>query len=405
MAGLLKPAPLRVCTALAADWVWQQLHNITLVKHTRCFCRLTEALAGTTALATAWQERDAKGLSNTLSCRFENGALTGMKSWVAGMAAANGILVVAEAGGGPALALVEPGGKGIAIDKRRQSDGSILAELHLSGAPAELLAKGPAVAKALEAAVSDTTALTAAELIGVSAKALEITLDYIKTRVQFDKPIGSFQVIQHRAVDMHVMQEVAEAGVRDALGLMDATEAPRLRARQASRAKARACTTARKITREAIQLHGGIGTTDEHDAGMFLKRARVAAVTLGYLPDPLAAWIFVTLLAFLAILKTPAPLEGAHHRVGNMLLAMAYAGALLPMLGKLRDLDDGLSYCLAAIFCTWGSDTGAYFVGKAIGKRKLFELVSPKKTLEGALGGVPQRCLITSICRNDEQSE
>ena len=123
-------------------------------------------------------------------------------------------------------------------------------------------------------------------------------------------------------------------------------------------------------------------------AAGYVGTAVIAAVTLGYLPDPLAAWIFATLLAFLAILKTPAPLEGAHHRVGNMLLAMAYAGALLPMLGKLRDLDDGLSYCLAAIFCTWGSDTGAYFGGKAIGKRKLFELVSPKKTLEGALGGV-----------------
>lgn len=242
---------------------------------------LTEALGGTTVLATAWQERDAKGLSNTLSCRFENGALTGMKSWVAGVAAASGILVVAEAGDGPALALVEPGGKGIAIDKRRQSDGSILAELHLSGAPAELLAKGPAAAKALEAAVSDTTALTAAELVGVSAKALDITLDYIKTREQFDKSIGSFQVIQHRAVDMHVMQEVAEAGVRDALGLMDATEAPRLRARQASRAKARACTTARKITREAIQLHGAVGYTDEFDIGLYLNRALVLSAWLG----------------------------------------------------------------------------------------------------------------------------
>ena len=120
----------------------------------------------------------------------------------------------------------------------------------------------------------------------------------------------------------------------------------------------------------------------------YLGTATIAATTLGYLSDPLSAWVFVTLLAFLAVLRSPAPLEGAHHRVSNLLLAIAYGGALLPMLGKLRDLDDGLSFCLAAIFCTWGSDTGAYFVGKALGKRKLFELVSPKKTLEGALGGV-----------------
>ncbi|MBS4046479.1 MAG: acyl-CoA dehydrogenase family protein [Alphaproteobacteria bacterium] len=242
---------------------------------------LAETLAGTTVLATAWQERDVKGLSNTLSCRFENSALTGTKSWVAGVTAASAILVVAEADGGPALALIEPCGKGVSIDKRRQSDGSIMAELHLSEAPAELLAKGPVVNAALAAAVSDTTALTAAELVGVSAKALEITLDYTKTREQFDKPIGSFQVIQHRAVDMHIMQQLAEASVRDALGLMDAAEAPRLRARQASRAKARACTTARKITREAIQLHGAIGYTDELDIGLYLNRALVLSAWLG----------------------------------------------------------------------------------------------------------------------------
>lgn len=242
---------------------------------------LPAALTGRTVLATAWQERNAKDLSDALSCRFTNGALTGAKSWVAGAAGASGILVLAVAGGGPALTLVDPDGKGVSIDQRRQSDGSTLAELQLSGAPAELLAKGPAVAKALAAAVSDTTALAAAELVGVSARALEITLDYIKTREQFDKPIGSFQVIQHRAVDMHVMQEVAEAGVRDALVLMETTEAPRVRARQASRAKARACTAARKITREAIQLHGAVGYTGEFDIGLFLNRALVLSAWLG----------------------------------------------------------------------------------------------------------------------------
>ena len=242
---------------------------------------LAEAQAGTTVLATAWQERGAKGLSDTLSCRLRNGALSGTKSWVAGAAAASGILVVAEASGGPVLALINPGGKGVSLEKRRQSDGSILADVHLSDAPAELLAKGPAVAQALEAAVSDTTALTAAELVGVSAKALEITLNYIRTREQFGQPIGAFQVIQHRAVDMYVAQEVAEAGVRDVLALMDATGILHLRARQASRAKARACTAARKITREAIQLHGAVGYTDEFDIGLFLNRALVLSAWLG----------------------------------------------------------------------------------------------------------------------------
>jgi alkylation response protein AidB-like acyl-CoA dehydrogenase len=252
---------------------------------------LPAALTGRMVLATAWQERNTKNLSDALSCRFTNRTLTGAKSWVAGTAGASGILVVAEAGGGPVLTLVDLAAKGVSIDKRRQSDGSILAELHLSGAPAELLAEGPAVAKALAAAVSETTALAAAELVGVSARALEITLDYIKTREQFDKPIGSFQAIQHRAVDMHVMQEVAEAGVRDALALMDATEDPHLRAHQASRAKARACTAAKKITREAIQLHGAVGYTDEFDIGLFLNRALVLSAWLGDAPYHRRRWL------------------------------------------------------------------------------------------------------------------
>ncbi|MEC8051240.1 MAG: phosphatidate cytidylyltransferase [Myxococcota bacterium] len=120
----------------------------------------------------------------------------------------------------------------------------------------------------------------------------------------------------------------------------------------------------------------------------YLGTSAIAGSALGYIDNALAILVLVSLLAFLAVLKSPAPLEGAHHRVSNLLLAMAYAGVLLPMLGRLRDMDEGLGFCLAAIFCTWGSDTGAYFAGKALGKRKLFELVSPKKTLEGAIGGV-----------------
>ena len=115
---------------------------------------------------------------------------------------------------------------------------------------------------------------------------------------------------------------------------------------------------------------------------------RLQAPRLATSTTLLAILVLVSLLSFLAVLKSPAPLEGAHNRVSNLLLAMAYAGVLLPMLGRLRDMDEGLGFCLAAIFCTWGSDTGAYFAGKALGKRKLFELVSPKKTLEGAIGGV-----------------
>ena len=120
------------------------------------------------------------------------------------------------------------------------------------------MASSGAVLTALAEAVADATALAAAELVGLSERAFEITLAYIKTREQFDKPIGSFQVIQHRAVDLNVMCEVAQAGVREALAQMDSETDPKVRAPIASRAKARAVTAAKRITRDAIQLHGAV---------------------------------------------------------------------------------------------------------------------------------------------------
>ena len=100
-------------------------------------------------------------------------------------------------------------------------------------------------------------------------------------RKQFDKPIGSFQVIQHRAVDLNVMCEVAQAGVREVLARMDGETDANTRSRLASRAKARAVTAARKVTRDAIQLHGAVGYTDEFDIGLYMNRALVLSAWLG----------------------------------------------------------------------------------------------------------------------------
>lgn len=238
-------------------------------------------IGGETVLAVAWQERGPNGGLAEASCRFADGKLTGSKAWVVGAVGANGFLVTADSDAGPVLVLVEADANGLSVDKRAQADGSAMGELSFSGTPAEVLAEGEAVKEALAEAVSDATALAAAEIVGLSDRAFEITLDYIKTREQFDKPIGSFQVIQHRAVDLNVMREVAQAGVREALAQMDAESDPKVRARLASRAKARAVTAAKKITRDAIQLHGAVGYTDEFDIGLYLNRALVLSAWLG----------------------------------------------------------------------------------------------------------------------------
>jgi alkylation response protein AidB-like acyl-CoA dehydrogenase len=108
-----------------------------------------------------------------------------------------------------------------------------------------------------------------------------MSLDYLRTRVQFGKPIGAFQALQHRAVDLHIHGELASAVLEEALAVLDRGPAAPARAAAASRVKARCAEAATRITREAIQFHGAIGFTDEFDAGLYLKRALVLTAWLG----------------------------------------------------------------------------------------------------------------------------
>jgi alkylation response protein AidB-like acyl-CoA dehydrogenase len=118
-----------------------------------------------------------------------------------------------------------------------------------------------------------------AELLGLISQAYETTLEYLKTRVQFDALIGSFQALQHRATNLFCEIEVCKSLVADALAAQDDArdDAPLM----ASAVKARLSDAATLVSREAVQLHGGIGMTDEHDIGFYLKRAAVAEATFG----------------------------------------------------------------------------------------------------------------------------
>jgi acyl-CoA dehydrogenase len=113
----------------------------------------------------------------------------------------------------------------------------------------------------------------AAELLGLSTEAFERTNAYLKERKQFGRVIGSFQGLQHRAAEMFAELELARSIVLQALHAIDNGEDDL--ALQASAAKAKLCEVAQRVTSEAIQMHGGIGMTDEHEIGFFIKRARV----------------------------------------------------------------------------------------------------------------------------------
>jgi len=118
-----------------------------------------------------------------------------------------------------------------------------------------------------------------AELLGIAQQSFDMTMQYLKERKQFGQLIGSFQGLQHRASLMYVELELCKSIVISALHAID-EDADNL-SLQASAAKAKACELAELVTNEAIQMHGGIGMTDEFDIGFYIKRARVAQQTFG----------------------------------------------------------------------------------------------------------------------------
>ncbi|MEZ4271471.1 MAG: phosphatidate cytidylyltransferase [Myxococcota bacterium] len=128
----------------------------------------------------------------------------------------------------------------------------------------------------------------------------------------------------------------------------------------------------------------------------------VVAAIFDWLPGRTATWVLPlgTIVILTTSLVRPEPLERALVRVALCGLGVLYCAALLPYLARLRAVDDvGLGMALAALFCTWGADTGAYFAGRAFGRHKLYPKVSPGKTIEGLFGGILAAVAVAFIVR------
>lgn len=254
--------------------------------------QLAYLIRGDTALALAWQG-PAGGLAFTeanVIAQMRNGAvvLDGAAYLVAGAGCAAAFIVFAQSDKGRGIYLVEKNQPGLAVTHEWRVDGTPMTSLALTAVelPSNCrLACGEQVTLALSRAVDETLVIVAAELLGVMTAAFELTLGYLRTRVQFGKPIGSFQALQHRMVDQYVQLRLASASIDDAVQVLDTHPSIEgdIRQRQlaASRVKARCSDAALKITREAIQLHGAMGFTDECDAGLYLKRALALSAWLG----------------------------------------------------------------------------------------------------------------------------
>ena len=211
--------------------------------------------------------------------------LNGTVSHVAAGLMASGYLVFTSQAGKGRLLYVPADAPGLVCEPEPRADGTFSARLTFADVGGEtVLAEGDAAENAMRRGLVAGALLTSAELLGAMEAALEMTLDYMKSRVQFDKPIGSFQALQHRAVDLFIQKELSIAVLEEAIAAAAGDDLERAEM-EAARAKARVTSAALLIGREAIKLHGAIAYTDEYDAGLFLRRILSLAPQYGNAAD------------------------------------------------------------------------------------------------------------------------
>lgn len=252
---------------------------------------LPKIAAGDMLLALAADElaRHNPTRVSTLATPSGNGfLLNGAKAFVLDGHVADKLIVSARTSGaegareGITLFLVDRAAAGVEVSRTVMVDSRNAAHVSLDDvqvAGEDVLGPVDGGHAILERVLDAGRACLAAEMLGVAAESFERTVEYLKQREQFGVLIGSFQALQHRAAHLFCEVELVKSVVLRALQALDADD-PRAPA-FASLAKAKAGEVVRLATNEAVQLHGGIGMTDDFDVGFFMKRARAAAETFG----------------------------------------------------------------------------------------------------------------------------
>ncbi|HEY9281549.1 MAG TPA: acyl-CoA dehydrogenase [Eoetvoesiella sp.] len=195
---------------------------------------------------------------------------------------ADGWLVVAGVQNEAVLAWIPASQEGVAVQSLKRVDGSSAGTLTLTACQVsadQVLARGSDVLTCVSTSLDLARIALSAQLLGVARQAFDTTLEYMGVRVQFGKPIGSFQSLQHRMVDAYIQIQLLDYAIAQAIEL--STQDSAALAMQASRLKVRADQAASLVTRLAVQIHGGMGYSDESDVGLGLKRALGLASELG----------------------------------------------------------------------------------------------------------------------------
>jgi len=252
-------------------------------------------IAGETVAALAIDE-GAKHRPEAIAMRAERSGngfrLSGRKQFVVQGASADVTLVAARTDEGLTLFAVEKGAKGLEVEGVRLADSSIGARMTFDSAGVDAdavvgeVGGGEAV---LSRMLNAGRTGAAAELVGVGGAAMDMTVDYLKQRRQFGKLIGEFQALQYRAAHLYSELEIARAATMKAQQLLDegSGEADAM----VAVAKAKAGRASQLAVQEGVQMHGGIGMTDEFDIGLYMKRDRVLNELFGdaaYHADALA---------------------------------------------------------------------------------------------------------------------
>lgn len=249
---------------------------------------LIEAMiGGETLAALAHGEPQMEGgegeIATTARRTGDGWTIDGAKQFVLGAPSADLLLVSAQTDSGISLFLVPRDADGLTLRPYHAVDGRRVADLTLEAVrlpPAALLGQDGAALPAIELAIDHGIVGLLAEAVGAMDAALWLTRDYLRDRHQFGVPLASFQALQHRMADMLVEVELARSILALAVNALGESDAPLRRAR-VSAAKVQVTDAAIKVTAEAIQLHGGIGVTDEYVVGHYYKHAMLVRGLFG----------------------------------------------------------------------------------------------------------------------------
>lgn len=220
-----------------------------------------KVLGGSLIVVPAWRNGLASaGLLASPIC--SDGRVTGRKVMVPSAAAADAFVVTVEDG----AVLVDRNAEGVKLTVEELQDGGQLATLEFKDTPFVRLAGDAG------AVVHDLSLGHSAYLLGAAERAFEMTLEYLGIRQQFGRPIGAFQVLQHRAAEAKIQLALSRAVLDEAIQAVDQSAGKTERVRTGARAIARVADTAMLIARESVQMHGAIGITDEHDIGLYCRK-------------------------------------------------------------------------------------------------------------------------------------